>query len=106
MFSRLFGRRMDTRGAWPRRPEEQERQGRAAERERQRREEESRWRRDVAAGAISAAQAFEILGLKAGANKEQIDAAYHRLIKRMHPDVGGSSFLAKQLNVARDALRK
>jgi len=28
------------------------------------------------------------------------------LIKRMHPDVGGSSFLAEQLNAARDALRK
>ncbi|MGD1016728.1 MAG: DnaJ domain-containing protein [Roseiarcus sp.] len=55
---------------------------------------------------MRAAQAFEILGLRAGASQEQIEAAYRRLIKRMHPDVGGSSLLAKQLNVARDALRK
>jgi curved DNA-binding protein CbpA len=53
---------------------------------------------------MSATQALEALGLTQGATKEEINAAYHRLIKRLHPDVGGSGFFAKQLNAAREAL--
>jgi len=105
-FSRLFGQRADTRDAWREQQEDRERRRRTAERERQRRQEEPGRRRGLASGALSAAQAFDILGLRSGANEEEIAAAYHRLIKRMHPDVGGSSFLAKQLNAARDALRQ
>ena len=58
----------------------------------------------VAGNKMSAAQALEILGLKAGASEEEIRAAYSRLMKRVHPDVGGSDFFAKQLNDARDVL--
>jgi curved DNA-binding protein CbpA len=53
---------------------------------------------------MSTAQAFEILGLKAGATEEEIRAAYNRLMKIVHADVGGSDFFAKQLNDARDVL--
>jgi DnaJ C terminal domain/DnaJ domain len=56
--------------------------------------------------SMSAPQALEVLGLKQGATQEEIIAAYHRLIKRVHPDAGGSSFFAKQLNAAREALLK
>jgi curved DNA-binding protein CbpA len=53
---------------------------------------------------VSTAQALEILGLKPAATEKEIRAAYNRLIKRLHPDVGGSDFFAKQLNDARDVL--
>ena len=53
---------------------------------------------------MSAARALEILGLKAGVTEQEIRAAYNRLMKRLHPDVGGSDFFAKQLNDARDVL--
>ncbi|HEV2042294.1 MAG TPA: TraG/TraD family protein, partial [Casimicrobiaceae bacterium] len=76
----------------------------AAERERQRRQEEQdRWR-DVASGNMSAAQALEILGINAGATGQEIRAACNRLMKRVHQDVGGSAYFSKQLNAARDVL--
>jgi curved DNA-binding protein CbpA len=53
---------------------------------------------------MTAAQALEILGLKAGATEQEVRAAYSRLMKCVHPDVGGSDFFAKQLNYARDVL--
>jgi nucleotide-binding universal stress UspA family protein len=49
-------------------------------------------------------QALEILGLEAGATDAEIHAAYIRLMQRVHPDRGGTNFLAKQLIDARDAL--
>lgn len=49
-------------------------------------------------------EAYALLGLPETASAEQIKAAYHRLIKRCHPDSGGSPFLAAQLNQARDLL--
>jgi type IV secretion system protein VirD4 len=53
---------------------------------------------------MSAAQALEILGLELGATEKEIRAAYNRLMQKVHPDVGGSNFFAKQLNAARDVL--
>jgi hypothetical protein len=49
-------------------------------------------------------QALEVLGLKDGATRDDIEAAYKRLIVRNHPDTGGTEFLAKQLNEAREVL--
>ena len=46
----------------------------------------------------------EIFGLEMGASERDILAAYHRLMKHVHPDNGGSEFFAKQLNMARDTL--
>src|ERR1700687_4442720 len=48
--------------------------------------------------------AREILGVKVGATLEEIRAAYLNLIKKIHPDHGGSSYFAKQLNAAKDLL--
>jgi hypothetical protein len=76
----------------------------AAARERQRQQEEQYRRHDSSSGKMSADHALEILGLKSGATEEEIRAAYNRLMKRVHPDVGGSSVFAKQLNRARDVL--
>jgi hypothetical protein len=74
----------------------------AAGRERRRQQKKSERSPDV--GTMTAAYALEILGIEAGATEQEIRAAYNRLIKRVHPDVGGTDFLAKQLNAARDML--
>jgi hypothetical protein len=57
-------------------------------------------------GAMSEAEALEILGLEPGADADAIKQAHHRLMARMHPDRGGSTYLAAKLNQARDILLK
>jgi hypothetical protein len=51
-------------------------------------------------------EARSILGVGAEAGAAEIEAAYRRLMLRTHPDHGGSSGLAAQLNAARDSLIK
>jgi curved DNA-binding protein CbpA len=53
---------------------------------------------------MTAAQAAEVLGIRDGASRSEILEAYRELIKKVHPDHGGSSFLAAQVNRARDVL--
>lgn len=54
--------------------------------------------------AMSKEDALRILGLQGGASDAEIKAAYHRLISSLHPDRGGSDYLAAQVNRARDVL--
>jgi TPR repeat protein len=104
MFSSLFGHEVHTGDSWRQQQEEHEQQWEAAERGRQRRQEEQDCQRDMPSGKMSAAQAFEVLGISAGATEEDVREAYNRLMKRVHPDVGGSAYFSKQLNAARDVL--
>ena len=49
-------------------------------------------------------EAYQILGLEQNASQEEIHQAWRRLIKGVHPDSGGSAFLAAKINSARDIL--
>ncbi|MGN7661354.1 MAG: J domain-containing protein [Anaplasma sp.] len=53
---------------------------------------------------LSRSEALEILGLADGATRVQIISNYHRLMKFVHPDKGGSEYFARKLNQARDKL--
>jgi DnaJ-like protein len=53
---------------------------------------------------VSVEEAYAILGLKPDADEEAIRAAHHRLMKQVHPDHGGTDYLATKINRARDVL--
>ena len=57
-------------------------------------------------GNPSKQEAYEILGLKEGASKEEILAAHKRLMQKAHPDRGGSDWLASRINSAKETLLK
>jgi hypothetical protein len=66
---------------------------------------ETQSRRDVGgSGAMTRDEAHEVLGLARGASAEEIIRAHRALMKKFHPDHGGSTALAARVNQAKDVL--
>jgi hypothetical protein len=55
---------------------------------------------------MSEEEALSVLGLQSGAGAEDIRAAHRKLISQLHPDKGGTDYLASKINEARDYLLK
>lgn len=60
----------------------------------------------AAPGGMSLDEAWAVLGLEPGAGEDAIRAAHKRLMLKMHPDQGGSDWLAARINQAKDLLLK
>lgn len=62
--------------------------------------------RATRSGGLSEAEALEILGLEPGASHEDVVQAHRQMMQKMHPDRGGSTYLAALINEAKDVLTR
>ena len=76
----------------------------AAWRENAQRDRDSGARRQAQPGAMTKEEAYQILGLQPGASPDDIQRAYRTLMKKLHPDQGGTTYLATRVNEAKEVL--
>jgi hypothetical protein len=78
---------------------------------------EPTWRENAQAGAtagpghwntgkMTEEEAYQILGVQPGASLADIGRAHRTLMKKLHPDQGGSTYLAARVNEAKDVLTR
>jgi hypothetical protein len=57
-----------------------------------------------ASGTMTAEEAYQVLGLPPNASQDEIRQAHRKLMKKFHPDQGGTAYLAARINRAREVL--